>query len=950
MLSLLLTSALLCQLDAAPDAGVVPHPAPDDAGVRAVADAGIAGPPPLPKGFTGLRGRVVDARTGEPLIEATVKLLSGPKKSALTDVDGHYRLKLPAGTYELRVFYELYQGRRIGNVEVKAGQATTLDVELLPDSRSVQEVVVEAKADKRNETALLQERKKAAVVSDSIGAQELAKTPDSSAGDAVKRVVGVTLVEGKYPVVRGLSGRYVTTLLNGAALPSPEPDEPAVPLDLFPTALISDLNLQKTYSADMPAAFGGGALTVGTNTFPTQLEVKLKAQFGVDNVSSFVVRPAADLAFAEGLGLRDPSRALPAAISRDVSVLAKNQTAEERERAGEAFVDQWTPSQVKGLPEGSFGAQVGDTVKLGKDARLGFLVAGQWSRKDRTRFFTVGDVKLREGGEPVLQDQGTVVDSSVGGATSVLANVGLQLNRDHEVSLLGLYLLNAEGRAVQTQAYENQQTTNFTASRLQFVQRQLYFHQLRGFHRLGFLNDAELDWQASYGRVLRVEPDIRDTRSDLGPDGVARVRFQPNSGERFFFDLTEDSGGAAVNLTVPVRAFRFKGGGFAQGQVRHFDGRRFRFVGRFTEALSGLSPEQVFTPTHIGPPFTGDQVLALEETTAQFDRYDASLFVGGGYAQAEWKPKDWLRLLGGLRYEGAGQAVTSGTPFATQGAPIQPIAKAYADFVPTLNVTVAPVSQVNLRGAYAYTLARPTFREIGPFLFFDPVRRRNVSGNPNLERTRIHHADLRAEWFPTDGDVVAVSGFFKQFEQPIEKVIIGAQSSNDFGFRNATGATVAGLELEARVGLGTWLKPLTGLRVGGNLALIASQVQLPPDVGLVTNAKRPLQGQSPYVGNAFVTWEQAGWGTELGAFYNVYGPRISEVGINGIPDIYEQPFHRLDLSASQSIGKSGFKLKAALENVLDQSIRLTQGGLTVQQYRPGLRFTFNLSWSLEKNK
>ncbi len=928
MLPLFLTTALFAQLDG---------------GVSAAR-------PALPQGFTGLRGRVVDGKSGEPLIEATVKLLSGPKKSALTDVDGNYRLKLPPGTYELRVFYELYQGRRIGNVEVKAGQATTLDVELLPDSRSVQEVVVEAKADKRNETALLQERKKAAVVSDSIGAQEMAKTPDSSAGDAVKRVVGVTLVEGKYPVVRGLSGRYVTTLLNGAALPSPEPDEPAVPLDLFPTALISDLNLQKTYAADLPAAFGGGALTVGTNTFPTQLEVKLKAQFGVDNVSSFVIRPTMDLAFAEGLGVRDPSRALPAEVNREKSVIAKNTAPDERERAGESFVNQWTPSMVKGLPEGSFGAQVGDTVRLGKEARLGFLVAGQWSRKDRTRFISIGDVKLDSGGQPVLQDPGTVVDSTVGGATSLLANVGVQFNRDHEISALGLYLLNAEGRAISTQAYENQQTTDFTAARLQFVQRQLYFHQLRGFHRLGFLNDAELDWQASYGRVVRVEPDIRDTRSDLGADGVPRVRFQPNSGERFFFDLSEDSGGGAVNLTVPVRAFRFKAGGFGQYQARHFDGRRFRFVGRFTDALDGLSPEQVFVPARIGPPFTGEQVVALEETTAQFDRYDASLLVGGGYGQVEWKPKDWLRLLGGLRYEGATQAVTSGTPFATQGAPIAPIQKPYTDFIPSLNAVVSPWKQVNFRGAYAYTLARPTFREIGPFLFFDPVRRRNVSGNPELNRTRIHHADLRAEWFPTDADVVAVSGFFKQFEQPIEKVIIGAQSSNDFGFRNATGATVLGLELEARLSLGTWLKPLSGVRVGGNVALISSEVQLPADVGLVTSSKRPLQGQSPYVGNAFVTWEQPDWGTELGVFYNVYGPRISEVGINGIPDIYEQPFHRVDLSASQSIGKSGFKLKAALENLLDQSVRLTQGGLSVQQYRPGLRFTFNLSWSLEKNK
>lgn len=194
---------------------------------------------PTPKKFVGLRGRITDARTGEGLIEATIKLVAGGKKSALTDVDGNYKLKLPPGTYDLRVFYELYEGRRISNIEVKPGELVTLDVALERDSRAVQEVVVEAKVDKRNESALIQERKKAAVVQDSLSAQVIAKTPDAHAGDAVKRVVGATLVDGKYVFIRGLGGRYTQTLLNSTLLPSPEPDEPSVPLDLFPVGLLS---------------------------------------------------------------------------------------------------------------------------------------------------------------------------------------------------------------------------------------------------------------------------------------------------------------------------------------------------------------------------------------------------------------------------------------------------------------------------------------------------------------------------------------------------------------------------------------------------------------------------------------------------------------------------------------------------------------------------------------
>ncbi|HZI02857.1 MAG TPA: carboxypeptidase regulatory-like domain-containing protein, partial [Archangium sp.] len=191
-----------------------------------------AAPPP---GFTGIYGQVTDAQTKETLIEATVKLVTGGQKSVLTDIDGNYRLALPPGKYDLRVFYDVYEGRRITGVIVEQGKATKLDVQLSADAGAVQEVVVEARADRRAEGAILQERKKAAAVSDAISSQEIARTPDSNASDAVKRVVSATVVGGRYVLLRGLGGRYSTTLLNGAILPSPEPDEQAVPLDIFPT-------------------------------------------------------------------------------------------------------------------------------------------------------------------------------------------------------------------------------------------------------------------------------------------------------------------------------------------------------------------------------------------------------------------------------------------------------------------------------------------------------------------------------------------------------------------------------------------------------------------------------------------------------------------------------------------------------------------------------------------
>lgn len=934
-----------------------------DAGVEVVevVDAGLPlsptlspsggeGEPKATKKFVGIEGRVTDARTGEGLIEATLKVTSGLKKSALTDLDGHYKLKLPPGTYDLRVFYELYEGRKLTNVEVKPGEVTTLDVQLARDQKAVQEIVVEAKVDKRNETALVAERKKAVVAQDSLGAQAIAKTPDSNAGDAVKRVVGATLVDGKYVFIRGLGGRYTQTLLNSTLMPSPEPDEPSVPLDLFPVGLLSNLNVIKTWSPELPATFAGGSVTIDTNTFPTRFEVKLRAQVSGDTMTTGQLRPNEPTTFGESLGFGSGARALPSAIPTDVPLVparigSPGVTADQQRAAANAFSQRWTPGTVTGLPSGTFSGTVGDTLSLGKDVKLGYLVSAQTARRERRQRLQVQNVSLEAGTSAFTTELGTT-----SGATSALVNAGLQLGSHHEVSVLGLYLFNADATATVTEGFDQQDQQNVSGSRLQFTQRQLFFNQLKGFHRLPGVLDAEVEWQGNYSRVNRDEPDLRDARYVNNDDGSRQVRIQPNSVERFFLSLHEDSGGGTLNVAVPFRSLRFRVGGLGQHSAREFDGRRFRYLGRLTADLEKYSLEQLLVPERIGPPVSADQPLTLEETTQAYDRYTSSLTVYGGFASVEWKPSSALRGLAGVRVEGSRQTLLGGSPFATGvSAGLAPVDRVRADVVPTANLVWSPIDAVNVRASYAYTLARPSFRELAPFLFFDLVRRRNVSGNPELINTRIHNADLRAEWFLGGSDVIALSGFFKQFENPIERVIYGTSSqAGDVTFRNSKAATLVGAELEARANLGRFAKPLSPLTVGANVSLIYSRIELDPN-SPQTNSARPLQGQSPYIANAFVTWTHPSWGTEAGVFYNVYGPRISDVGFNGLPDVIEQPFHRLDLTVTQPIA-AGLALKVAASNVLNQAVRLQQGGADVLVNPPGVQFMATLSWNLTEEK
>ncbi|MFP2927639.1 TonB-dependent receptor domain-containing protein [Pyxidicoccus sp. 3LG] len=924
-----------------PADGSTAQPAEPAEAMTAEDEAMLAESSEPPPGFTGIHGRVVDEANKEGLIEATVKVVTGAQKQALTDLDGNYRLALPPGKYDLRVFYDVYQGRRITGVVVTQGKATKLDVALSADVGAVQEVVVEARADRRAEGALLQERKKAAAVSDAISAQEIARTPDSSASDAVKRVVSATVVDGRYVLLRGLGGRYSTTLLNGALLPSPEPDEPSVPLDLFPTSLLANLNVVKSYTPDLPGTFGGGTLLIETNTYPNQFEFKPRITLGGDTVTTGQERNTQPGGGGlEFLGFPGGDRKLPEAVPTDHQLGANGESAQELERQWESFPNVWGARKKTALPNMGLSASVGDTLRFG-NSRLGYLATANYGHKESTQVNSFGRASFDENGQFLRTDDAQVTQGVETANLSGLASVGYQLDRDNELTVFSLYTRGTDTRTVTSDGIDTLKGDRYEGSRLQFIVRQLSFSQVRGFHRLGLLGDAEVDWQANLSRVDRDEPDTRDTLysdSLSTPTGSLSFPNQANSGERFFADLGETSGGGSVNLTLPFTDVRLKVGGLAQVSARDFRARRFRYsIVPGEEVDRALPPEQLF-----GEGQLGEGMRLRESTRPDSDAYDASLAIFSGYVSADVTPVESLRLVGGVRLETSQQELTALNQFTGEVATDNQVS--YLDWLPAINAIYALTPTVNLRAGYSYTLARPTFRELAPFAFYDFIRRRNVSGNPNLEQTRIHNVDTRVEWFVGENEVLAASAFYKRFENPIERVI-NTDGAGDMSFENAVGADTYGLELEGRTSLARLTESLRAFRVGANLTLIRSEIDLGALQGLQTNAKRPLQGQSPYVVNVNVGYERPESGTEVALLYNVYGRRISEVGTNGLPDIYEQPFHRVDLALTQRLS-AATQLKLTASNLFDSKVTLEQGEVTILQYRPGIAFTASLGLSL----
>lgn len=895
--------------------------------------------PPATKIRTGISGTVADSATGVPVPYVVISVVAGGTGHTTTDSTGYYELELAPGNYTIRLASETHDPKRV-EIRVRRGSLLPLDVALDRSEEAVEVFFVEAPAETRTEAGALQVRKQAATVTDSMSAQEMSRTADSSAAGAVKRVVSATVVDGKYVLVRGLGGRYMTTLLNGVTLPSPEPDKQAVPLDLFPTSLLANLTVAKSYAARAPGTFAGGTLMIETNSYPEDFTFKVKASTSVDTGSTLTDRQSYRGGSLDFVGFDDGTRALPSAVptAGPLRVSGDGLSAADVERIAESFDNNWALDTASTPPNLSLGVTVGDTTTLG-ERKLGYFATASFSHGSDVRETTAS--KLTSSAEGLAyNEQITTVqgqsDATVGG----LVNVGYQLAEGHELGLFWLYTHTGESEASIAEGQRALDVEPSRATHLAWTERFLNFVQLSGRHTSPALHGLKTRWQANFALTGRSDPDTRDLLYTLLDDGRERYKNEPGSGERLFSNLSENSVGGGLDLELPAGPITARTGAIVQTNHRSFDARRFRmnFIGSDVQSLFA-DPADIFSADAIGPEYQ------MIERTLATDAYDASLMVGGVYGELEGQVTDDVRLIGGLRYELSQQDLTPGSPYGLGVITEEDDTKRDdRDFLPALSAVYGLTSTMNLRAAYSYTLARPRFRELAPFLFVDYDRRRNVSGNPALLTTRIHNGDLRWEWFARETEVYAASLFYKQFVNPIEQVIVSAQAG-DVSFANAAGARVYGAELEARLGLDRIHPRLADFRAQANVSVIRSRIELTPEQLLSqTSQVRPLQGQSPYVVNAGLGYSRPDLGLEANLFYNVFGQRITEVGFDSLPDVYEQPFHRLDVTASKRLA-DGWTLKLAGKNLLNRSVSLDQGGLEIYQYRPGVGLSASLEWS-----
>jgi TonB-dependent receptor len=899
-------------------------------------------------------GRVLSSQTALPLASASIYLsdISEGAVGALSSVDGRYVMRgVPAGTHSVTVQLLGYATKTVTNVEVGPGQTAVLDLNLDQQAIALAAITVTSEAERSSTTALLTERRLSVVVSDAIGAEQISRSPDGDAGAALKRVPGLSVVDGKYAYVRGLGERYSQTTLNGAPLASPEPDKKVIPLDLIPSDLLESIVTSKSFSPDQPGDYAGGLVQLRTRDFPSDMILSVSASGELNSVSSFKDRLGYSGGGTDFLGFDDGTRGVPSLIPRNVRVNNTNFSDAQLQEMGRAFQGDWGPTQRKLPMNGSLALSFGDDYDIGDNQRAGFIASAHYSSSESARADMIERVLTAAGAaQPEADYTGDQADHSV--TIGGLLNFTYQPRPSDQIKLATVYNHVSNDVSRVFTGFNLDSNTDLWNSRLQFLEQTLLNAQLEGEHLLGLLGESTFQWRGAYTRASRYEP---STRESLYRETASQFLWDDfiQSGSVFHQDLVDDGFNGGGSLRIPFSSASIAFGGSFEIKDRNAYTRRFRFRpvpgGIVDGNVRTLSPNELFggPGTYIDP-----NGFALQEATFPTDNYDASQDQQAGYAMIELQLTDALRISGGARVEHSIQKVTPNDLFGTGFTSSAAARLETTDVLPAINATLALTDRLNLRASGSRTLARPELRELAAFKFADYAGGYLVVGNPSLGGTAITNADLRLEWFRTPRSVLAVSTFYKDFKDPIETAVLPSTELIKT-WVNARGGQNYGIELEARSPLDFLGEGLSDVLVNGNLTLVRSSMNTGGAVDVYLESSgatqitmeerdRALQGQSPYVVNLGLTWAPGG-GPSASLLFNRFGERIDAIGAQSLPDVYESARNQLDAVVEWPLLR-GWRARVAASRLLGNVVEFTQGDDLLRSYDLGRSVSFGLSW------
>ncbi len=931
----------------------------------ASAAAGAAGAP------TGtVSGRIVNATNGQAVFAAVVEVTGADRRTA-TDLNGAFRLdRITPGARELVVTKPDFQSGSITEVLVVAGEVARIDLALAPAQEAIirlERFQVSADVVLNSGAGLLAQRQKAGAVSDAIGSEQMSRLGFDDAAQAMKAVTGASVVDGKYVYIRGLGERYSSTSLNGAEVPSADPERRAVQMDLFPAELIDAIVTSKTFTPDRPGNFSGGNVDIRTKSLPDARTFAFSA--GTTFNAQSTGKPLLGYAGGEDwLGRDNGSRAIPAEL-RDKTIPARS-TATDAEigRLSRLFSPVMAPTRSDAPWNRKLSASYGDRLDFGAQ-KIGVITSLTY---DHAYHSYVGGRIARNELQGInssalsttvsLDDERGSEETSAGAT----AKLSWQFSPEHEIALNGLFNAASEDVArVQSGLYiaggglDNDQV--YTTRTLKFTERELRSGQFTGRHLFPNWHGMLVEWSASSARNTQDEPDTRffnnSSRVIAGQTFYEWETSGLSNPARFYRRLEESRHDYGVDVTLPFsfaggRDAKFKAGAAFASIERNFRERQYvyRSLGRRFDG----NEQTFFAPQNVGNvnAATGrflTDTLFIQDTSAPRNNYDGTMDVNGTYLMADVPVTNKLRVIAGARIETTDMVVTSQDPTRRQGV------LDLRDMLPSVNLVYELRPKMNLRAAFGRTLARPNFREMAPYETFEFVGDFVYIGNPDLKRTLIDNFDLRWEWFSGPGRIVAVSAFLKNLKNPIEKAIFAPTgliiNQGEIQFQNPEKGRVYGAEFEFRQKLDPLWEPLKHVTFGLNLTIVESTVDVPAQELRVARLyhpsapdTRPLAGQSNHLVNGDLSYSNPRTRTSASIYYNLFGERLALVSPPGTPDIFEQPAAELDFIFSQKFG-AHWKVGFSAKNLLNPAEKAAQTfrGTEYLRYERKRGRTFSLS-------
>jgi len=920
-----------------------------------------------------LKGVVVDAETGDTMPGVNV-VVEGTMIGAATDLDGVYHIdRVPVGEYNLVATFIGYSKIKIEQVHVKAGAVVEVSFTMAMEALEGEEVVVTAKAIKNNETLLLRDRQKSAAVSDAVSAESMNQAGSSDAADAMKQVTGASVVDGKYVFIRGLGDRYTSTQLNGAQLPSTDPYKRSAAVDMIPTNLVDNIVVVKSFTPDKPGNFAGGAVDIKTKDFPDYLTLSFSASTSYNPQVNLNSRGPIGYqgGAADWLGYDNGFRANPLPDNTyipDVGSAGKDLgTARQLDQMTKSFNYVMTPRAMTPNLDQKYALSVGNQIDL-LGRPFGFLASLTYMNEyDSYDNGVYRRWTLSSGQAQSLTNGFDVRDTHTSNNVlwGALFKLSYKMHPNHKLSFNGMRNQSGESSArylAGVYAYDLSESDLFMTSELAYEQRLVQTYQLNGEDIFPSLGGSKINWRVSMGSSDQNDPDRRyftSFRNNKGLYGIA-TNTPPY---RFYRAMHENRNEFALDYDLPFKQWgghnsHFKMGVFYGHADREFRERQMEYNQNPTFKYDG-NPDQLFGENNVG--LIDTTVLVLPSQT--FKRYDFGLVIRENFVDGSWYRGNQdisayyamlvlpltkkLRFISGARYERTNMILEHNAKKPRGQIDTQ-------DWLPSVNFVYQLGQNMNVRLAYSKTLARPLFREVAPYASWDFVGGDTYIGNPGLKRTLIENLDLRWEWFSRPGEIYAVSAFYKDFTDPIETVILNL--NREIMWKNVDKAMARGVEFEARKTLDGITPALSNFQVGGNLALVKSEVDISEEQLRIIREtrpdapkRRPFQGQSPFLLNLILTYSNLARGLTSSIYYNVFGERLAVVSIGGTPDVYEQPAHMLNYTLSWKFAgkmRLNFKAKNLLDSRLQKLQRFNGVDYVYEQHYRGREFSLGLKYEL----